>query len=139
MPLVDNDRFSILSSNKNTTNNTTRGESPSRPSHNYPMMMDPMMPLQPITNQADINRQFMINSAFEPDNLTRPPSRSVSRSLFISLFKLANPGLFSVYFWSFQANNTIFTRNQCEKRPSVHPVYSARIRTQSLTYMSHHP
>ena len=29
--------------------------------------------------------------------------------------KWANPGLFFVYFWSFQTNNTIFTTNQCEK------------------------
>ena len=30
-------------------------------------------------------------------------------------YKWANPGLFFVYFWSFQANNTMFTTNQCEK------------------------
>ena len=29
--------------------------------------------------------------------------------------KWANPGLFFVYFRSFQTNNTIFTTNQCEK------------------------
>ena len=27
----------------------------------------------------------------------------------------ANPGLFFVYFQSFQTNNTIFSTNQCEK------------------------
>ena len=27
----------------------------------------------------------------------------------------ANPGLFFVYFRSFETNNTIFTTNQCEK------------------------
>ena len=40
------------------------------------------------------------------------------------LKKWANPGLFVVYFRSFQTNNTIFTTNQCEKC-HVHPVYSA--------------
>ena len=34
------------------------------------------------------------------------------------LKKLANPGLFIIYFWSFQKNNTIFTTNHCEKCPS---------------------
>ena len=33
-------------------------------------------------------------------------------------FKWANPGLFFVYFLSFQTNNTIFTTNQCEKMSS---------------------
>ena len=35
----------------------------------------------------------------------------------ISFFFLnwANPGLFFVYFRSFQTNNTIFATNQCEK------------------------
>ena len=32
--------------------------------------------------------------------------------------KWANPGLFFVYFWSFQRNNTICATNQCEKCPS---------------------
>ena len=31
------------------------------------------------------------------------------------LKKWANPGLFFIYFWYFQTNNTIFTPNQCEK------------------------
>ena len=35
-----------------------------------------------------------------------------------NFFKWAKPGLFFVYFWSFQTNNTIFTTNQCEKCPS---------------------
>ena len=29
-------------------------------------------------------------------------------------FKWANPGLFLIYFWSFQTNNTIFKTIQCE-------------------------
>ena len=33
----------------------------------------------------------------------------------VFLKKWANPGLFSIYFRSFQKNNTIFTTNQCEK------------------------
>ena len=42
-------------------------------------------------------------------------------------------------FWVFQTNNTIFTTNQCEKCPNVHPVYCARIRTHNLMNMSCHP
>ena len=38
--------------------------------------------------------------------------------IIIFLKNWANPGLFFVYFWSFQTNNTIFTTNQCEKCPS---------------------
>ena len=33
----------------------------------------------------------------------------------VIFFKWANPGLFFVYFQSFQTNNTIFTTNICEK------------------------
>ena len=36
----------------------------------------------------------------------------------VFLKKLANPGLFFVYFWSFQTNITIFTTIICEKCPS---------------------
>ena len=53
---------------------------------------------------------------------TSPFKLIVLRSVFLyrckSVFffkKWANPGLFFVYFWSFQTNNTIFTTNQCEK------------------------
>ena len=53
----------------------------------------------------------------------------------ISFFKWANLGLFFVYFWSFQTNNTIFTTNQCEKC-HVHPVSGAGIRTQHLWNVS---
>ena len=31
------------------------------------------------------------------------------------LKKCANPGLFFIYFWSFQRNKTIFATNECEK------------------------
>ena len=47
----------------------------------------------------------------------------------------ANPGLFFVYFRSFQTNNTIFTTNECEKR-HVHPVSGAGIRTHDLWNVS---
>ena len=48
---------------------------------------------------------------------------TVTRSCFcIFLKKWANPGLFFVYFRSFQTNNTIFTTNQCEKCPNDHSV-----------------
>ena len=43
-------------------------------------------------------------------------------TLFASFFKKwANPGLFFVYFRSFQINNTIFTTNQCEKMSIQYP------------------
>ena len=35
-------------------------------------------------------------------------------------FKMGQPGLFFLYFWSFQTNNTIFATNQCKKF-HVHP------------------
>ena len=41
---------------------------------------------------------------------------------------MGQPGLFFVYFRSFQTNNTIFIANQC-----VHPVYGARIQTHDLS------
>ena len=46
--------------------------------------------------------------------------------------KWANPGLFFVYFWSFQTNITIFTTN-------VHPLYGAGIRTHNLWNVSLFP
>ena len=50
--------------------------------------------------------------------------------------KCANPGLFFVYFRSFQTNiNSIFTLNQCEKC-HVHPVSGARIQTHDLWNVS---
>ena len=39
--------------------------------------------------------------------------RTVTHTVFLK--KWANPGLFFIYFRSFQTNNTIFTANQCEK------------------------
>ena len=36
-------------------------------------------------------------------------------ALLLNFFKWANPGLFLVYFLSFQSKNTIFSTNQCEK------------------------
>ena len=53
--------------------------------------------------------------------------------------KCANPGLFFVYFPSFQTNiNTIFRAIQCEKC-QFHPVYVARIRTHDFSIKSHLP
>ena len=40
---------------------------------------------------------------------------------------MGQPGLFFVYFWSFQTNNTIFTTNQCEKMS-----YPSSIRRRDL-------
>ena len=34
---------------------------------------------------------------------------------FLFVLKMGQPGVFSVYFWSFQTNNTILTSSQCEK------------------------
>ena len=59
--------------------------------------------------------------------------------LICALFKMGQPGPFSVYFRSFQTNIiTIFTTNQREKC-HVHPVYGAGIRTQDLSNMRHLP
>ena len=56
--------------------------------------------------------------------------------VFLIIFKnWANPGLFFVYFRSFQTNNTIFTTNECEKC-HVHPVSGAGIRTHDLWNVS---
>ena len=35
--------------------------------------------------------------------------------ILLIVFKWANPGLFFIYFWSFQTNIIIFTTNLCEK------------------------
>ena len=45
-------------------------------------------------------------------------STTSTRCLFGIYLRWANPGLFFVYFWSFQTNNTIFTSNQYKKCPS---------------------
>ena len=51
-------------------------------------------------------------------------------------YKMGRPGLFFVYFRSFQTNIiTIFTTDQCEKC-HVHPVYGAGIRTHDLRNVS---
>ena len=55
--------------------------------------------------------------------VTRNPcgERSLLSGNFFNYFfqkKLANPGLFLVYFWSFQTNNTVLTTHQCKKCPS---------------------
>ena len=47
-----------------------------------------------------------------------------------TFFKWANPGLFFVYFWSFQTNITNFNNKYLWK--NVHPVYSVGIRTHVL-------
>ena len=57
----------------------------------------------------------------------------------VDAFLWANPGLFFVYFQSFQTNiNTIFTTNQCEKCQFLR-VYGAGIRTHDLSIISHLP
>ena len=40
---------------------------------------------------------------------------SIKNNCFFKKKKWANPGLFFLYFRSFQTNNTIFTTNQCGK------------------------
>ena len=44
---------------------------------------------------------------------------------------MVKPRPLFVYYQSFRTNNTIFTKNQCEKC-LVHPVYSAGTATKSL-------
>ena len=53
--------------------------------------------------------------------------------VFMSLLFWLKIGLFFTYFWSFQANNTNFTTNLCEK---VHPVSGAWITTHDPLFMS---
>ena len=50
--------------------------------------------------------------------------------------KWANPGLFFIYFQSFQTNNTILQQINAK---NVYPVYGAQIWTHNLLNMSHHP
>ena len=50
--------------------------------------------------------------------------------------KWANPGLFFVYFQSFQANNTILQQINVK---NIHPVNGARIRTHDLRNISLFP
>ena len=47
----------------------------------------------------------------------------------IYFIKWANPGLFFVYFWSFQANNNTFLQQINVKKCHVHQVYGIGIRT----------
>ena len=55
------------------------------------------------------------------------------------VFKWANPGVFLVYFRSFQTKNTIFTTNQCEKM-SKSPSSIRRKDSNPQTFdMSPHP
>ena len=60
-------------------------------------------------------------------------NRKKKKILFLK--KIGQPGLFFVYFWSFQTNITIFTTNKCEKC-QVHPVYGTGIRTHDLSITS---
>ena len=70
-------------------------------------------------------------------------SLSLSFFLFLSLslsfylyIKWANPGLFFVYFWSFQTKFHFLHQINVK---NVHPVYGAKIRAHDLTNMSHTP
>ena len=57
---------------------------------------------------------WKVQSVAKSDGLSQ--NKTSGQSYF---FKWANPGLFFVYFWSFQTNIiTIFTTNICEKCPS---------------------
>ena len=46
--------------------------------------------------------------------LNQNDNRDRTEAKYLS-FKWANPGLFFIYFWSFQTNNTNFTTNKSEK------------------------
>ena len=63
------------------------------------------------------------------------PTAHLLLSLSFFLKKWANPGLFFVYIWPFQTNNTILKTNQFGKG-HVHPVYGAGIRTHDLQNVS---
>ena len=75
------------------------------------------------------NYHYRCTQAASPATMSRV---SVPKNVF---FKWANPGLFFVYFRSFQTNNTIFTTNKCEKC-HVHLVNGTGIRTHDLRNMS---
>ena len=57
----------------------------------------------------------MFKPVLEPLVLTKLRRSKWQGDLF---FKWANPGLFFIYFWSFQVNNNILTTNKCEISPS---------------------
>ena len=48
----------------------------------------------------------------------------------------ANPGLFFVYFWSFQTNNIIFTTNQCERMSCPSGIWHWDLNPQPLKHES---
>ena len=56
-----------------------------------------------------------------------------------SFFKWANPGLFFIYFLTYQTNNTILQQINVKKCPNVHPGNGAGIRTHNISNMSRHP
>ena len=58
-------------------------------------------------------------------------------SYFFFLKKWANPGLFFVYFQSFQTNITIFTTNICEKMSIQYTVPGFEPMTFGLWVSSH--
>ena len=61
-------------------------------------------------------------------------------STFLFLKKWANPGLFFVYFWSFQTNTiTIFTTNTCEKMSIQYMVLEFEPTTFRMRVSSHNP
>ena len=75
-----------------------------------------------------------IGSPFDANEVTQCKVCNILEWHFFKK-KWANPGLFFVYFWSFQTNNIIFTTNQCEKC-HVHSVYGAGIQTHDFWNMS---
>ena len=53
-----------------------------------------------------------------------------------NFFKWANPGLFLVYFWSFQTNSKNFTTNQCEKMSCPSSIWHRDSNPRPLEYES---
>ena len=56
-----------------------------------------------------------------------------------SLARLANPGLFFVYFCYFQTSNIFLQQINVKKCSNVHPVYGAGIRTHDLSNITTRP
>ena len=70
----------------------------------------------------------LTDGGVEPVANTIPRCAMIVNYDFRDFFKMGQPGLFLVYFRSFQTNiNTIFATNQCEKC-QFQPVYGAGIR-----------
>ena len=85
------------------------------------------------------NVHLVYNAGIRTHNLWNmsPPITTRPGLLLVFLKKWANPGLFFIYFWSFQTN--IITILQQIYVKNVHPVYNTGIRTHDLWNISLFP